>query len=141
MSTVSTDQLTFVGSSLFVNGVKKEVGTYVTGFSGSSYTASSDNTDEEYLRFYLMKALKAIMSFLLAFIVSAGSFLGTEYALDQDWWDVFNVSEEVPNENPNENPDENPDEEEYEAGNGQCEFLQYLNVDVTECVSVLETFS
>jgi hypothetical protein len=56
-----------------------------------------------------MKALKAIMSFLLAFIVSAGSFLGTEYALDQDWWDVFNASEEVPNENPTENPNENPD--------------------------------
>ena len=50
MSTVSTDQLTFVGSSLFVEGVKEEVGTYVTGFPGSSYTASSDNTDEEYMR-------------------------------------------------------------------------------------------
>lgn len=50
MSTVSTDQLTFVGSSLFVDGVKEEVGTYVTGFPGSSYTASSDNTDEEYMR-------------------------------------------------------------------------------------------
>ena len=50
MSTVSTDQLTFVGSSLFVDGVKEEVGTYVTGFPDSRYTASSDNTDEEYMR-------------------------------------------------------------------------------------------
>ena len=50
MSTVSTDQLTFVGSSLFVDGVKEEVGTYVTGFPDSRYTTSSDNTDEEYMR-------------------------------------------------------------------------------------------
>jgi hypothetical protein len=50
MSTVSTDQLTFVGSGLFVDGVKEEVGTYVTGFPNSRYTASSDNTDEEYMQ-------------------------------------------------------------------------------------------
>ena len=50
MSTVDTNQLTFMGSSLFVDGVKEEVGTYVTGFSGSNYTASSDNTDEEYMQ-------------------------------------------------------------------------------------------
>jgi len=57
MAIVSTDQLTFVGSSLFLNSTndttmnEATLESLVLGFSGSTYKAVADNPNEKYMLF------------------------------------------------------------------------------------------
>ena len=57
MATVSMDQLTFVGSSLFLNSTNDTtmneaiLESLVLGFSGSTYKAVADNPNEKYMLF------------------------------------------------------------------------------------------